>query len=152
MPDYKKIELENQKLQSTVDVLLKKLIKQENNFKETLANSMAWGALQEQRAAQAVSRLEAINNSFSWRVISKINNKLDKFPRLRLSIKRGVKLLIWTAKGQLPSKLREFREAQKAQAAGNGIDFTAIEKVGSTAFCIEHTTLPSTLLDRILFL
>lgn len=142
--DYARLVLENQNLQFSLDVLIKKIADQEIRFRETLSTSVAWGAMQEQRAAQATSRSQAIENSTSWRVVSKINSKLDRYPWLRISIKRGMKLLIWTARGQLPSKLRQFRGTRKLPAIINE------DNVGSDPFYVGQTVLPLPLLDRIL--
>ncbi len=148
--DYARLTLENQNLQSALDVLIKKIADQELSFRESLSNGAAWGAMQEQRAAQATSRLQAIENSPTWRAVSKINSKLDKYPWLRVLIKRSMKLLIWTARGQLPTKLRQFREGRKPQIATAKDSVSTNDHVDPNSFWVGPTTLPLSLLDNIL--
>lgn len=148
--EHAKLVLENQSLQSALDVLIKKVAEQEISFRETLSTSAAWGAIQEQQAAQATSRLQAIENSPTWRAVSKINSRLDYYPWLRVFIKRSMKLLIWTARGQLPTKLRQFREARNPQILSSEDSEPKNDYVGSNPFWVGPTTLPLPLLDKIL--
>lgn len=149
-PDYARLVLENERLESALDVLIKKIADQEISFRKSLSDSATWGAMQEQRARQAASRLHAIENSPSWRVVSKINSKFDRYPRLRVFIKRSMKLLIWTARGQLPTKLRQFREGRKLQTVTTKDSVSSNDYLGSTPFWVGSTTLPLTLVDKIL--
>ncbi|MFI3905396.1 glycosyltransferase family 4 protein [Ochrobactrum sp. S1502_03] len=147
--DYEKLIRENQTLQSALDQIIKKVADQEISFRDALSRSSAWGALQEQRATRAVAQLETIERSPSWRLMSKINSGLDRFPRLRTFIKRCVKLAVWTARGQLPSKIKQFTAARKHQTiASAGI--TADNNVDTSSFFVGATVLPTSLLDNIL--
>ncbi|MEN5297846.1 glycosyltransferase family 4 protein [Brucella sp. TWI559] len=148
--DDMRLVLENESLQSVVDILIKKIADQEFSFRESLSNSAAWGATQEQRAVQAVSRLQAIENSLSWRAVKKLNSTLDKYPLLSKFIKRSIKLFIWTVRGQLPAKLRQLREARRLNQAATKDSISANDYLASGPFWSNQTTLPLMLLDKII--
>jgi glycosyltransferase involved in cell wall biosynthesis len=148
-PDHEKLVLENEGLQSALDVLIKKVADQEISFRGSLSKSEAWGALQEQRATQATALLDAILNSPSWRAVSGINRRLDRFPRLRIFIRRSLKLLVWSARGQLPAKVRQFREVRKLQAAAPN-SAAVSDYVDKGPLWVAPTTLPLPLVDEVL--
>jgi|GEM_PF-2077544 len=147
--DQEKLLRENQTLQSALSHIVKKAADQEVSFRDALSRSSAWGAMQEQRAARAVAQLEAIQRSPSWRLISKINSGLDRFPWLRIFIKRCVKLAVWTVNGQLPSKIKQFRAARKFRTIANA-ETVADDNVETSSLFVDTTVLPASLLDNVL--
>lgn len=147
--NHEKLIRENQALHSALDQIVKKVSEQEVSFRDALSRSSAWGAIQEQRAARAVAQLQAIERSPSWRLVSKVNSSLDRFPWLRTFIKRCMKLVMWTANGQLPSKVKQFRSARKFRTIAQA-DIVADNNVEVSSFFVRTTVLPTSLLDNIL--
>src|SRR5690606_21680984 len=96
----------------------------------------------EQRAARAVAQLEAIQRSLSWRLVSKINSGLDRFPWLRTFIKRCVKFAVWTINGQLPSKIKQFRATRNFRTITNA-EMVADDNVEISSLFVDTTVLPA---------
>lgn len=148
-PTHNELALQNKGLQAALDQLARKLVDQEANSRAALSQTAAWGALQEQRARDMHSRLENIENSISWRVISKLNSSLDRYPSFRIALKRVLKLLFWTATGQLALKIRQFKEGRK-QDINTNPDAPAESREDFYSFFIHPTSLPISILDPIL--
>jgi hypothetical protein len=64
------------------------------------------------------ARIEAIQQSTSWSIISAVQRRLYPYPTLRTFIRRGVKVAWWTISLQLRAKLRE----RKAKRRGTRIE------------------------------
>ena len=139
---------ENTGLDAAIDILTTKLANQEASLREKASQYSAIIAASEQRARHAEERLRIIEGSVSWKAVSSISNRLRRYPRLKVFIKRVLKAATWTATGQITSKIGQYREARKYQS--QTINSSAREAATYESFGVYPTTLPPDLLTNVI--
>lgn len=138
---------ENNGLSAAVDVLTMKLVSHEASLRETLSRNAATITALEQRAVHSEKRLRMIEESLSWRLVKLINSWLDKWPRLKVFVKRVMKAVRWTATGQIVSKIKQYREVRRYKS--EGINVSKNKENGFESFWVYPSTLPRELLTKI---
>lgn len=85
---------------------------------KTLAEMRSSFPIAQARAAEAEQRLNAIEQSSSWRATEKLRHLFEAKPRLRRFARRSLKLVWWTVSLQLPRRYAEWRRARGAPLFG----------------------------------
>lgn len=99
-------------------------------MRRKLAAEEARAAAMENRALDAASRLEAIQQSMAWRATGPLRRWATRNPRAARRAKQLAKLVWWTLRGRIFDHLREFRR-RRALPGNSAVDLQAAERVAS---------------------
>ncbi|GAA5616348.1 glycosyltransferase [Brucella anthropi] len=143
------VQAENATLNATIDLLLNKLSKIEAAYRDELTRAIDRADTQERRANQAIARLQQFELSEAWRIVSALNTRLNRFPKLRITLLRAAKVAHWTTTGQLRAKYRQYKLVRQFEKSTTDIAEPDGGKLGF-AYPVNQSGLPAPLLDEIL--
>lgn len=138
----------NNGLHAALDVLTSRLVRQEALSRETAAQSLAAIAELEQRVLHAERSQRVIEDSVSWKAVHAISSRLGRYPGLKLFLRRLLKALLWTAKGQILSKVRQYWAVRWVEAGTEPAP--VYETDAFETFRVYPPVLPSALLSDIM--
>lgn len=136
------------RLNAAIDILTSKMVEKEVALREAAAGSSRTIIALEQRAKHAEDKLRLIEQSFGWRILRSSTSKLDKHPKLKLFLKRSIMAVRWTVRGQILSKIKQFRQARYYEATMASLSHPTADDFEK--FWVYPSVLPRDLLDQML--